>query len=82
MTNPLTARLLGLLEKLSFPRLFVVTAGLFLVDAVIPDVIPFVDEILLGLATLLLSRLRKPDPKPEARPDATRPPIDGEFRRQ
>jgi hypothetical protein len=30
----------------------------FVVDLVIPDFIPFVDEILLGLGTLLLSRLR------------------------
>lgn len=29
-----------------------------MVDFFIPDVIPFVDEILLGLATVILSRLR------------------------
>jgi hypothetical protein len=45
--------------KLRFPTLFVITACLFLVDLVIPDVIPFADELLLGLGTLLLGSLRR-----------------------
>lgn len=40
--------------RLRFPILFVVTAGVFVADVVFPDLIPFVDEILLGLATVLL----------------------------
>jgi hypothetical protein len=57
---------LGLLPRivggLRFPQLFLLTLLLFLVDLVIPDLIPFVDEILLGLASLLLaSWKRKPD---------------------
>jgi hypothetical protein len=44
---------------LRFPTLFAVTAAIFLVDLLVPDVIPFVDEILLGLGTLLLGSLRK-----------------------
>lgn len=51
--------------RLRFPALFLVTAALFLVDLAIPDVIPFVDEVLLGLGTLLLgswkSRKSRPD---------------------
>ena len=43
------------LGRLSFPRLFVVFALLFAVDLVVPDPIPFVDEILLGLGTLLFA---------------------------
>lgn len=58
MKNPITSRLLGWAEGLRFPRLFMITAGLFAVDLVIPDFIPFIDEILLGLGTLLLSNLR------------------------
>jgi hypothetical protein len=44
---------------LRFPRLLALTAGLFVLDLLIPDLIPFADELLLGLATLILSRLRK-----------------------
>jgi len=48
--------------------LFLVTATLFVLDLLIPDVIPFIDEILLGLGTLLLARWknRKPRPIPPA----------------
>ena len=44
---------------LRFPTLFLLVAGLFVVDLLIPDVIPFVDEALLALGTLLLASLRK-----------------------
>lgn len=48
-------------EKLRFPWLLLLTAALFGVDLAIPDFIPFVDEILLGLATVILGRMqRKP----------------------
>jgi hypothetical protein len=52
-------------EKLSFPRLFLLSSGLFLLTLVIPDPLPFVDEILLGLLTLMVGsvRRRKPDPQ-------------------
>ena len=58
---------LGMLPKavgdLRFPQLFLLTVVLFLADLVIPDLIPFIDEILLGLASLLLaSWKRKPGP--------------------
>ncbi len=47
------------LSRLRFPQLFVITAVLFLLDLFIPDVIPFADEILLGLVTVLLGSWRK-----------------------
>ncbi|KGQ20410.1 putative transmembrane protein [Lysobacter dokdonensis DS-58] len=59
MPNPITNRVLGFVSKLSFPRLFMVTAALFALDTLIPDIIPFADEILLGLGTLLLANIRK-----------------------
>lgn len=40
--------------RLRFPALFTLTAALFVVNLVVPDPIPFVDEILLGLVTLVL----------------------------
>ncbi|MGB4859625.1 MAG: DUF6116 family protein, partial [Dokdonella sp.] len=52
------SRLLGWAEGLRFPKLAMITAGLFVADLLIPDFIPFIDEILLGLATLLLGNLR------------------------
>lgn len=55
MANPLLAPLLRWLGRLSYPRLFMFTAALFAADLVIPDMIPFVDEILLGMGTLLLA---------------------------
>lgn len=44
-----------LLQRLNlrFPSLFLLFAGLTLADLVIPDVIPFADEIGLALLTLL-----------------------------
>lgn len=49
------ASILGslLAGRLRFPQLFVLTAGLFVIDLLIPDLIPFLDEIVLGLASLL-----------------------------
>jgi hypothetical protein len=44
---------------LRFPTLFGLVAGLFVLDLVIPDLIPFADEILLALGTLLLGSLRR-----------------------
>lgn len=44
--------------KLRFPILLCITGTLFVLDFFIPDFIPFVDEILLGLATVILSRLK------------------------
>jgi len=44
---------------LRFPVLFALVAGLFLLDVVVPDLIPFVDEVLLALGTLLVGSLRK-----------------------
>jgi hypothetical protein len=73
MTGPVRSSmvgpLLGFAERLRFPRLLLLTAVLFLVDLAVPDLIPFVDEILLALVTLLLSRWKKkPDAAPAGRP--------------
>ena len=68
---------LGWLAGLQFPTLFLVAAGLFVADLVIPDMIPFADELLLGLATILLARLKQRQeerPAREARfPGQSRP---------
>jgi hypothetical protein len=47
---------------LRYPTLFKIVGLLFLIDFFLPDVIPFYDEILLALGTLLLGSLRKRTP--------------------
>lgn len=60
------ALILAFLSRLRFRWLFLFTAAIFLFDLVIPDFIPFVDEILLGAATLLLSQWKRSEPpKPD-----------------
>jgi len=55
---------------LRFPTLFALLAGLFLFDLFLPDLIPFVDEVLLALGTLLVGSLRKRRaPPPPAGPE-------------
>jgi hypothetical protein len=48
---------------LRFPFVFFLMAILFVLNLFIPDVIPFVDEIIMGLLAVLLANLRK---KPES----------------
>ena len=78
MPNPLLGPILRWFGKLSYPRLFAVAAFLFVADMLIPDVIPFADELLLGLGTLLLANWkRRKDPSADARP-----PIEGDANRR
>lgn len=44
---------------LRFPFVFLLVVALFILDILIPDMIPFVDEIILGLVATLLANLRK-----------------------
>jgi len=53
--NALVTGLVGWLSGLRYPALFVIVAALFLVDLIAPDVIPFLDEIVLGLTAALLA---------------------------
>lgn len=46
-------------EKLRHPTLFWLTAALFVLDVLLPDFIPFADEILLGLGTLVLANWKR-----------------------
>ena len=68
-------RLLGLImawaPSLKFPRLLMLTAFLFGLDLLVPDLIPVADEVLLGLATLLLASLK--EHRAESRADSEVP---------
>ncbi len=50
---------LAALARLRFPTLFLIFAGLFLLDLFVPDFVPFIDELLLGIVTLLLAMLKR-----------------------
>lgn len=58
MRTPVSTIVTHSAGRLRYPKLLALTAVVFVADLVVPDLIPFVDEILLGLGTLLLSRLR------------------------
>lgn len=66
----LLAPLMRWLGKLRYPKLFLVIAGLFLVDLAIPNFVPW-DDILLGLGTLLLARWKDRGKTSSIEPDAT-----------
>lgn len=57
---PLAARtVLQFASGLRFPQLFLLALGIFVVDVLVPDFIPFADEIILGLVALIAASLRK-----------------------
>lgn len=72
MTNPTrtpaTAVIHRLLPRLRYPYLFLILGGLLLVDLVIPDPVPLVDELLLAVltfvaATFTTRRDERPPPR-------------------
>lgn len=79
MPNPLLLPFLNWARKLRYPTLFKVAAALFALTLFVPDPLPFVDEILFGLGTLLLANWkRRKEPVAGTHP----PPIDGDARRR
>jgi hypothetical protein len=50
---------LQFLERLRFPQLFLILGAIFLADLALPDFIPLVDEMVLGLLTLMLGVWRR-----------------------
>lgn len=52
-------RLLEYAARLRYPRLLALALVLFIIDLIVPDFIPFADEILLGLISLALASLKK-----------------------
>ncbi len=55
----LPKRVMTWFEGLRFPVLLLMAGVLFLVNLAVPDPVPFLDETLLGLVTLLLARLKR-----------------------
>ena len=75
MASPLLLPFLSWAGKLRYPILFKLTAVLFLLTLFIPDPVPLVDEVLLGLGTLLLANWKRRR-DPPALGSATPPPGD------
>lgn len=63
LSMPAQGFLSQFIGRLRFPQLFTVAAILLVLDLIIPDAIPFVDEALLALLTAMLSMLRRRDPR-------------------
>jgi hypothetical protein len=55
----LIAAVLRFAAGLRFPALFAVAGGLFLLDLLIPDFIPFADELFFGLLTLIFASWKR-----------------------
>jgi hypothetical protein len=65
MLKSLIGPIVAYFAKLRFPVLFGITAALFVFDLLTPDLIPFADELILGLSAALLARWKKrKDPGP------------------
>jgi len=62
--GPLSGPIGRFASRLRFPQLFTFFLIVFLVDLVVPDMIPFADEILFGLLTVILGSLRRKEPRP------------------
>jgi|CXWL01.1.fsa_nt_gi hypothetical protein len=66
----------SLTGRLRFPQLFGLLATLFVVDLVIPDLVPFVDEIMLFLLTAMVGMIRTRKPAASTAPLATAKPAE------
>ena len=68
MPSPVLLPFLAWARKLRHPALFKLTALAFAISVLVPDMIPLIDEIVLGLGTLLLASWKS------RKPPATVPP--------
>ncbi len=58
-SNPDGRGLFAWLSRLRSWQLFLVAGALFVADLLVPDPLPLIDEMMLGLATLLLGRWKR-----------------------
>ena len=50
---------LAFANTLKFRNLFLIITGLFVIDVIVPDFIPLIDEIILGLLAIMLANWKK-----------------------
>lgn len=70
---PAAALLARWLSRRRFPTLFALTALALVVNLILPDGLPFLDELLLAVATALLGAWRRRDAGEGPPPDAPPP---------
>ena len=46
-------------NQLKYKKLFLLILSLFVIDLLVPDMIPMIDEIILGLLTIILANWKK-----------------------
>ena len=76
--GPATPLIDKTISRLKFPQAFAVFVALFLFDLIIPDFVPFIDEILLGLGAALFGMWREKVSQPRtasAAPATPKPPM-------
>lgn len=59
MISSIQTRIQEFASRLRFPKLFMITLVVLVIDILTPDLIPFVDEILLALVTALLGAWKR-----------------------
>ncbi len=59
MSRPVQKASQTLLQRLRFPQLFILFGALFVADLFIPDFVPFIDEIMLGVLTVMTAMWKK-----------------------
>jgi len=74
--SPLTALVQRLLPRLRYPHLFLALAALLLVNLVLPDPVPLIDELLLATLTFITASLRHRREEPPPPRDVTPPDDD------
>ncbi len=55
----LPSALLRQAQRLRFPHLFLLFLGLLVVNLLVPDPVPFIDELILAVITLLFSAWKR-----------------------
>ena len=80
LTSPISALVNKLIPGIRYPWLFAMLAGLLAIDLVVPDPVPLLDEVILGVLTFLAASWRirtdETDPPPK---DVTPPDDSGEV---
>jgi hypothetical protein len=72
--SPLTLLIQRFLPRLRYPYLVLILGGLLLVDLVVPDPLPLVDELMLAILTFIAAsfttrRDERPPPRDVTPPD-------------
>jgi hypothetical protein len=78
--SPLAAFVQRFLPRLRYPYLFLILGGLLLLDLVVPDPVPLIDELILAVLTLVTATLTtrqvtRPEPRDVTESVQQKPPM-------